>query len=241
MNFLLTQNNLLSIKSTQESSGGCGRVIYWSSQARGISFSLQNNNFSNINCEEGKGAIVYASYTFNSTSVLTNGELSPEYLVTINSEDNLYEYVSAQSGGIISSQDDTQLLRITLQNDSLNFVSATQNRGAFDIQYASSSSNDTSSPSRLLSSNIGGTIIIISSNFSNLSASNDGLIYEMSPPNSVLLNFTNNTFSSIVASRRGGVFYLYQPNLLVSQNNFSFVSAGLTGNLLYSVSDQADT
>ena len=262
VSFLLTQNifsNIASVQDTTTTAGGSGNIIYWKSQTRGISFSLQNNSYSQVNSSKSDGAIIHVEYSFNCASVLVNDELSKEYMIFIISANNTYEYISGQNGAIVYSQGDTQLLEITFQNDSLKHISSIQNGGILAIGYVSSATISTSSSLRLLESLSGrnnslasqtrelmqsgfveGKVTFSRCILLNISARNGGFIYENSPEESVLMTVVNSDFTNLTAGTRGGVFWLNQPKLVVNQNNFSSFSAGLAGNIGYSISDQVD-
>ena len=259
ISILVSKNNFTEI--SQQSSIQGGRIIYWESQVRGIYVNMQNNIFLNINCSEGSGAIVSASYGFNLTQVLNNGDLSPEYQVMISSAYNVYQNISGESGAVLSILGDTRLLKITFSNDSMKNINSVTNGGVLEVQYNTSTSTATSS--RILhennifeqsssqkiinsirsltqtGSNIG-NITIFGSSFESISANNGGLIYETSPIGTLLLNVTMNNFTNFTAVIRGGVFYLNQPSVLINQNYFDYATAGLAGMVFYSSNDKVN-
>ena len=258
--FLLISNKFSDISSAETLAATDGdniRIFHWSSQSRGISISLQHNIFESVNCSGGNGAIISIGFSYELSKVTVNGELSPEYLVLIASTNNSYQYIYAQNGAITYSQGDPQLLRLTLHNESLKHINSARNGGVFDIEFSTSSAADDSASRRRLLNNIPATesppgrrltqsatsmetITVTDGVFQNISASNGGFIYENSPSSFMQITVMNNNFSSLSASTRGGVFCLNQPNLVVDENRFSYISAGLAGTIAFSVSDQVN-
>ena len=170
------------------------------------------------------------------------------------------EFIYAESGAIVSTFGDPRLLQITLQNDAAQSIMSENNGGILQIQYnvsatdasrrildastsfgqAQSKTAYNAARARALTTSTEGNIVVLECSFTNISAGNGGLIYEMTPINTVLINVTSNDFDYMAATSRGGVFFLNQPDLLVEGNNFNYITAVLAGPLSYSVTDQVN-
>lgn len=83
-----------------------------------------------------------------------------------------------------------------------------------------------------------GRISIKQNNFSKVAAANGGIIYESTPNNSLSFTVQSNNFESISAETRGGAFYFSNPNVSISNNSFSEISAGFAGPILYAAGDK---
>lgn len=81
--------------------------------------------------------------------------------------------------------------------------------------------------------------IVTSSNFSNISAYSGGVYYSIygNEGNSTLI-FNENTFTNISVQDRGAIFYVNDPNVSASGNQFINTSALITGSVIYSIEAQ---
>ena len=208
-----------------------GAVFYWKSLSRGVSILFENSFFENIASSQN-GGVFSGSFEVSTSSQI----LQESSIVTINFKNSSAKNISAQNGAVIYSRITAEVLNLTLNNCSIEDISSTQNGG---VMYMFASAVGSSSTTlRLLESTSTsvGNVTVSNSNFSEIAAENGALIYDNTPNKTLSISLQASTFQFLSSALRGGVLYLTQPLFLAQGNTFINCSAGLSGQVIYSLS-----
>ena len=254
----LTQNNFTN--ALVQASGG-GAILYWTSQSRGISIKSNNNNFSKISTTQESGAIFSLKYNPTNTTISTNSSQSPEYLAILNSTFDYYNQIEAQKGSILYAEGLNTLMKIHFEKGAFQSIQSKSNGGVLMIDpgtYAVSTAFSYSSTSKrildqhsptlttdhnrmMITTSQKGAIFLLGNNFTDISAVNGGVLFESTPNESLNITATNNNFTNVSVTSRGGIFFLNQQNAAITGNALNLTCANLTGSFIYSVAGLVDS
>ncbi len=212
-----------------------GTIMSWRSTQLPITIHFTNNSVENIKSSKDGGV-----FYLNCTS--TKG---PAKKAVMNITNSSFENITSQNGGIIQSVGTSNLLRVFMDATDLQNIFVRGNGGIIGVHDRSSIST-TSSSMRFLSSTTQnssnssnlGEIYLVNTKFSNITSSNGGILYELTPNQTVNISLVNNIFESVQVSERGGMIYANQPFLLIQNNSASEIAAIVAGAIIFSNSDK---
>ena len=223
-----TVNNSYSNIST--STGG---LLYWESQTKPVSVLLANSTFEDFDIITS-GIIIYSSYTPNSG----NSANQQNSVSVLNVSNCSFSRLSADEGGVFYIEGAVNLFNLIINESYYDTISAGGNGSVIHIHYFTTQ-NTTEVTLRLLSDDNNqqkGTISMLNSEFLNTTADNGAILFEDSPSDFLSIVLENSQIYSLIAQERGGVFYVNNPTLTISNNTFSDCYSNTSGSILYSTS-----
>lgn len=214
-----------------------GGILSWISTQKQIGVHFTNNSVNKVSVAQDGGAF-YLNYPST-----TNNESSKK--VVINITNSSFSDITAQNGGILQAVGTSNLFEVSINSDKISNVAVSGNGAIVNLPKSDANiANTTSSSLRRRDlesvdsySNLG-EISFLNTNFSSISATNGGILYDFTTNQTVNISLINNTFNSIQASKRGGIAFANQPYLLLQNNSALETNAGVAGPVFYSNSDQ---
>ena len=228
----ITNNAFIDINSSK------GGLISWRSLYNPIAILIDNNKLESITATQD-GGIIYANYPPNVASAITQSAV-------LNITKNSFKAIIAENGGIIHFEWKlTSLYKINFDSNTCEDITSKQNGGIIHLpkspylNYSSLSSIIDSSPQRVLSANNSvGEIVFSNNQINNVSAINGGVIFEFTPNQTLNLSLRDNILDGVRTAQRGGIAYTNQPYLSMQNNIGSGINAGVSGPIVFSMSDQ---
>ena len=225
----MTDNTFLRIQAYK------GGIMTWTSLYHQIAVLIARNSFESISATQD-GGIVYANYSVNEDSDMNQS-------VVFNITENSFKTINSQNGGIVQFEGTSaNLYEINLNSNTFEDVKVTQNGGVVNypkFSLGNYSSNASSSRRRVLSGETSaGKIVLANNQITTVTASNGAVVFEFALNQTLNLSLVGNTLNGLYAQGRGGLAYTNQPFLNIKDNTGTAVSAGVSGPVLFSMSDQ---
>ena len=209
-----------------------GGILSWESETKPIRAILQSSNFTDLEASSN-GGLIFASYfpsSFTEQAIF-------------NISNCKFTSMTANNGGIFHLEGATEHYKLHLTSNSYENISVSNNGAIFHLEAESTSTESSrrrvlngSADSKRRLQTTTGDLTITSNQFVNIFALNGGILFENTPSNSLVINLDSSQFNNIIAQSRGGIFYLNQPLLVVTNNNFSQSYASIAGSIVYSSS-----
>lgn len=220
--FRIDSNNFYNITARN------GAILSWTSAQKEISVIFHNNSLEKMVVYEGRGV-----FYMNDTNLVATKK------ALLNITNSSFDTIFAITGGILLAPGSPNLIQCYISDSVIQSIIVSASGGIVSTASTIFMIVSTTILSRrLLDSTTPGEVALSNNSFNKLSATDGGIIYDLSSNQTINILLVNNTIREVQVLKRGGIAYVNQPYLFMVNNMISSITAIVSGSVIYARSDK---